>query len=62
MKIRPLPWLSKAANQSKKILDDEKAKQLSSQSKRQENMVDVSDRERPVATGGNRWILKKQKQ
>ena len=24
-------------------------------------MVDESDRERPVATGGNRWIVKKAK-
>ena len=35
MKIRPLPWLGTAANQFKKMLDDKKAKQLSSQSKRQ---------------------------
>ena len=35
LKIKPLPWLSPAANQFKKTLDDEKAKQLSNQSMRQ---------------------------
>ena len=64
LKIRPLPWLSTAANQFKKTLDEEKAKQSSNQSKRQTKrkiIGEVSDRERPVATGGNGWILFKSK-
>ena len=35
LKIKPLPQLGTAANKFKKMLDDEKAKQLSSQSTRQ---------------------------
>ena len=62
LKVKPLPWLTTTASQFKKTLDEEKEKQLNSQSKRQAKrkiVGDLSDRERPDGTG---WMLKRKKQ
>ena len=60
LKVRRIPWLSENVQKFKEILDDERIKNMSSQSKRQmkKKIIEgISQRQQP--TGGKPWIYKK---
>ena len=57
--VRPLPWISQKAEKLKFTLDNEKAKRMSSQSKRQaKKKVKGRESTRPKPSRGSAWIYK----
>ena len=60
LKVRQIPWLSESVQKFKDLLDSERVKNLSAQSKRQMKQKiceGTSQRQKPI-TAGNGWIYK----
>ena len=61
LKIRRIPWLSENVQKFKKVLDEERMKSMSSQSKRQSKIKLIEGTsQRPKPKGGKSWIYKKE--
>ena len=61
LKVKPIPWLSSKVQHFKKILDEEREKNLNSQSKRQTKRKLTGETSKRIRPDGSGWIFKKQK-
>jgi len=58
--VRPIPWLCKKVEEFKTMLDKQRLKDMSEQSRRQaKEKVRGAPSTRPRPSGGSEWIFKK---